>query len=248
MDAKTVKSYFNSPIVVSDYLEAAKSIGLWESEKIVFKNFLAPEMKVLELGCGAGRIALGLAKIGFENVLATDVCENMVEAAKSEAAAEGISARFEVCDATAMTYADESFDAAIFGFNGLMQIPKYENRSRATREISRVLKNGGVLIFTTHDRSSAENKKYWDDELKQWNSRAQNPVLDEFGDLYYNDGRGNVFIHSPTEDEITSMLADAGFSVELRRRRSWIAQESARVADFSDDCLFWAAKKNARQS
>ena len=55
-------------------------------------------------------------------------------------------------DATALDYEDETYDGAIFGFNGLMQIPGRENRRRAMREIFRVLVPGSWFVFTTHDR------------------------------------------------------------------------------------------------
>ena len=244
MDAKTVKDYFENPLVVEDYLNAAKNVGLWKSEQIVIEKFVPKSASILELGCGAGRISYGLAKLGYESIIATDFSKSMVVAASQLAESEGVNFSCKVCDATKICFASESFDAVVFGFNGLMQIPKEKNRRKALCEIFRVLKSGGVFIFTTHDRAVKENSFYWEAEFKQWARGCQNPVLDEFGDIYYKGEHGNIFIHSPVEEEIVDALKYAKFETIFSARRSELASESAEVEDFSDDCVFRVVKKS----
>ncbi len=245
MDAEIVKNYFENPNVVSDYLKAAEDVGLWQSERIVIEKF-APnkDCAILELGCGAGRISHGLCLLGYSNITATDFSENMVRAAQFLFDKYGDSAFAEVCDATKICYDSESFDVVVFGFNGLMQIPKHSNRKRALSEIYRVLKKDGVLIFTTHERQVKENADYWQTEQKQWNCGCQNPLLDEFGDIYYKGDYGNIFIHSPVDEQMTSTLSESGFELLFKQWRSDIAQESPEVLDFSDDCIFRVSKKS----
>ena len=206
MDSKTVKDYFSIPAVVSDYLEAAEKVGLWASEKIVIEKFVPKTARILELGCGAGRIAHGLCALGYTDILATDFSENMVRAAQSLGRKYADSAAFAVCDATEINLPDESFDAVIFGFNGLMQIPKSKNRQKALAEIFRVLKPDGVFIFTTHERDVGRNQAYWESERRRWAHNCQDPVLDDFGDIFYGGDHGNVYIHSPADAEISDML------------------------------------------
>ena len=195
------------------------------------------------MGCGAGRIAINLARNGYTNVKATDFSENMVAVAKMIIERDALSVSAEVCDATQIPYQDNSFDAVIFGFNGLMQIPQKHRRISALKHIKRILCNGGVFIFTTHDRDVSDHKDYWQSEQKQWDNGVQDPRLDEFGDIYYKGDHGNIFIHSPSKDEITQSLAEAGLELIFTDRRSNIATEPACVSDFSDDCIFWVAKK-----
>ncbi|MBO5255233.1 MAG: class I SAM-dependent methyltransferase [Opitutales bacterium] len=244
MDAETVKEYFEKPQVVADYLRAAEEVGLWESERIVIEKYVPKTAKILELGCGAGRIARGLSAIGYENITATDFSKNMVKAASALAKKYGDKTVCEFCDATNICFEDESFDAVIFGFNGLMQIPKEKNRINALSEIFRVLKSCGVFIFTTHDRNSKGNEAYWNMEFKQWVHGCQNPVLDEYGDIFYRGDHGNIFIHSPVEEEICRALDKVGFSALFRALRSDIAKESTAVEDFSDECIFRVVKKH----
>ncbi len=244
MEAESVRQYFEKPAVAADYARAAEEVGLWKSEEIVFTHFLNLDMAILELGCGAGRASLGLAELGYKNITASDFSTAMVEAAREIFERRNVNVSAIVADATNLQFANESFDAVIFAFNGFMQIPQAENREQAAREINRVLKDSGFFIFTTHDRSVEKNKDYWDREQKQWSHNCQDPRLDDFGDIVYKGAHGNIFIHSPITSEIRELLQSNGFEILLCQARSSIAQESESVEDFSDDCLFWVAKKS----
>ena len=60
MDVKNVQAYFDSDAVVDDYAKAAVELGLWASEEKILTRLFSPEDSLLELGWGAGRIAIGL--------------------------------------------------------------------------------------------------------------------------------------------------------------------------------------------
>lgn len=68
-------------------------------------------------------------------------------------------------------------------------------------------------------------------------------MLDDFGDIFYEGEHGNIFIHSPSREEIELALSEAGFYIVFSAARPEIAQEPELVRDFSDDCIFWCAKK-----
>lgn len=243
MRADKIKNYFSLPDVVFDYARAVLNVGLWDSEGMVFSNYFKKDSSLLELGCGAGRIALNLEKLGYSQIIATDFSSEMIDIAKIISAEMQSDVHFEVQDATSLTFADESFDGVIFGFNGLMQIPLRKNRRKALLEISRVLKSGGIFAFTTHDQEVKRNAEYWQKERKRWQEGTQDSSLDEFGDIHYKDERGELFIHSPTRAEIDEDLAFAGFEKIFEKIRSDIADEPQNVLDFSDDCIFRVCKK-----
>ncbi len=247
MESRQVKEYFELPEVVSDYAKAAEELGLWNSERIVFNRFLRPDMSILELGCGAGRVSLGLAQAGFSDLTLTDFSGPMVEAARAIFKRRGIKARIEEADATKLRFASESFDACIFAFNGFMQIPSLKNRIAAASEISRVLKRGGIFIFTTHDRSAERNRAYWDRERIQWDKRCQDPRLNDFGDIIYRGDHGNIFIHSPVVSEVEELMGGSGFEILFLCKRRDISEESEKVEEFSDECLFWVSKKKVQR-
>ena len=99
-----------------------------------------PEMvkdkEVLELATGPGLLAKHIAPAA-KTVLATDYSDGMIAEAKKGVYPENL--RFEVTDAMALPYEDNSFDAVLIA-NALHIVPDPE---KVLSEIDRVLKPGG---------------------------------------------------------------------------------------------------------
>ncbi len=245
MNADHVKAYYNQPGVVTDYAQAVSRIGLWRSEEKIFKRLFKPEQTLLELGCGTGRIAFGLWELGYKHLLGVDLARDMVEEARriNKVLEYGVS--FRVGDATKLSYGDGEFDGAIFGFNGLMTIPRRENRRAALREIRRVLRPGAWFAFTTHDRVSEKYRAFWVAEEQRWKEGRQSPELNEFGDRLLESPHGLSFIHIPTREEILEDLAVTGWRYEVDAARADLANEKDLVRVFGDDCRFWVAQNPA---
>ena len=239
-----VRDYFSRPKVLDHYEDAANRVGLWNSEKIVFtKTFPAKNLKILELGCGAGRIAFGLNKLGYSNLLATDFSREMIKRAIRMRKSSQKEIIFSVEDALSLSFPEASFDGIIFGFNGLMQIPGREKRKQVMREAYRVLRKNGYFVFTTHDRTMQKWKKFWVSEKKRWKKGEQNQELLEFGDRFEETDKGMLYIHVPEVADVRLDLSNTGFSVERDLLKSKICEESKLVHKYSDDCRFWIARR-----
>jgi len=243
MKRETVKGYFESEAVVEHYAEAAARLGLWRSEEKLFTHLFSTEDAILELGCGAGRIAFGLYELGYQQVMATDYAKAMVARARQMAAVLEYRIPMQVADATALKFEDASYDGAIFGFNGLMQIPTAAARDQALQEVYRVLKPGAWFVFTSHDREAARHAQFWSEEQERWEQSEQNPELDEFGDRTEQTELGKHFMHVPTVEELEAVLQQVGFRIEAHALRSALANEPQEVREFSDDCRFWVVQK-----
>lgn len=243
MDRDVVKKYFDSAFTVADYSKAARQLGLWLSEEKIFTRVFEPEDSLLELGCGAGRIAFGLHELGYTNILATDYSEEMIKRARHLAKLLEYSVPFRVADAMDLEFEDNVFDGAIFSFNGLMQIPKKEHRETALREIFRVIRPGAWFVFTAHDREQSEHHDYWSEEEQRWRMGQQAKELDDFGDRFQDTAFGIYYIHVPTVPEVETVLKRVGFRIEATVMRSEIATEPQEVTDFSDECRFWVVQK-----
>ena len=100
---------------------------------------------VLDIGCGPGIYARDLALRGAR-VTAMDSAPAMLAAAEAEAHAAGVDVAVAAGDASAVPFADASFDAVV-----LVQVIEYvPDAVGALREIARVLRPGGrVLVCDT---------------------------------------------------------------------------------------------------
>ncbi len=111
---------------------------------------LAPGSKVLEIGCGAGFMAVALAERGF-HVHAIDSTEAMVELAREHAAESGKAAliSIDVGDVYALAFEDGFFDLVI----AIGVLPWLERVEQAILEMTRVIRPGGYVILTTDNRA-----------------------------------------------------------------------------------------------
>src|SRR5918996_1663409 len=79
------------------------------AEQFVERLNLEPEMKVLDVACGTGNLALPAARAGAV-VTGVDIAPNLIEQARENARREGLNAKFDEGDAEALPYDDGSFD------------------------------------------------------------------------------------------------------------------------------------------
>jgi SAM-dependent methyltransferase len=256
--AATVRADFNDPVAVVHYARAAHRLGLWASERqLIERAFPDRGARLLELGCGAGRVTLGLWELGYRRLTAIDFAAELVAQAQALVTERGVHGLdLFRADATRMPLAAEDdpaarlrcrrvprFDGALFMFNGLMQIPGRARRRRALREIHRLVAIDAPLLFTTHDRDdSREERLLWKLEARRWARGQQDPRLVDFGDRYFEDEAGRTFMHLPTRDEILEDLAATGWRSEYDIMRRHVARETAAVREFSDECRFWLAR------
>jgi len=70
------------------------------------------EHKILDLACGYGRVAIPLAKAGYD-VTGIDITPNLVDEARLNAGTEGVKVRFDIGSMTSLPYPDDSFDRII---------------------------------------------------------------------------------------------------------------------------------------
>ncbi len=104
--------------------------------------------RVLELGCGAGRVTGYLVELASE-VHALDLSEAMLAEARRRYPG-GHFARGDMRDLSA--HADASVDAVVAA-NNLIDVLGDGERQAALREWRRVLRPGGLLLLSSHNRA-----------------------------------------------------------------------------------------------
>lgn len=229
------RSHWRHPETALNYARAAVQVGLWASESRLITQYFKPTDRILELGCGGGRVGLGMWQIGYLDVLLSDFSPEMVSIAQGVLNQARAGLKVEQADACQLPYPDCSFEGVIFAFNGLMCLRGCADRLLALPEIHRVLKPSGKFLFTANDREKGEHRNEW----------AKEPLLPDgqLGDRWHETDSTPVFMHSSTEAETVSELRQFNFKIIQTALRSEIAKENTTVRAFAGETRFYVAEK-----
>lgn len=199
------------------------SEGLWESEEILVNEYFKKNSKILDIGCGPGRITLPLAKLGNE-VIGIDPSADMIDIARKIEFSTNLVLGYRIARAAKIPFEDNFFDYAIFANNGWGQIPGKGERQRTLSEIARILKPKGVFIFCVHQRYYfSPGLFFWAMKFFEYHflRRIGLSVKEvDFGDVFLTKNKeGNKlkqarFVHIAGKREIRKALINAGFEIK----------------------------------
>lgn len=141
--AEDARPVYDTAEAVAVYAEAA---SLMDVEDRIIRREVPTGARLLDLGCGTGRTTIPLARMGYR-VTGVDLAPAMIAAAHARAP----DLDFRVMDASALAFPDGAFDAACFLLNGLDCVVPRSARARVMTEVRRVLRPGGVFIYSSHN-------------------------------------------------------------------------------------------------
>ncbi len=178
--------------------------NIW-SEFNIFRDFVEDGDKVLDVGCGNGRL-LELLKDKKIDYTGVDFSENLVNLAKQKYPQNN----FLVADNLNLPFPDNNFNK-VFSVAVLHTIPSKELREKALLEIKRVLKPGGLLILTVWD---IWRKDTFLILLKSTILKLLGKSKMDFGDamIPWAD-KTNRYYHFFTKRELSSLVEKIGFKI-----------------------------------
>ena len=194
---KDVIGKFSEDALLKEMNESAtKGLRKWESK--VVKEHFPRKGKVLDIGCGGGREAIPLAKLGYE-VFAVDVADKQIEIAKENAQREQVQITFAQSDGVSIPFRDARFDVIVLWVQVLGNMPSRTEQLRLLQSCKDSLAPAGLVSASVHERDYCRQDapKYTDENwLSPW-------------------GRGQLRYQLFTKDSLDSLVKEAGFQTVL---------------------------------
>lgn len=175
---------------------------------------VSPQASILDLGCGAGELARGLAGRGHRGAyLGLDASPSMLELAGERARFPW--AKFQMADLTQDEWSEgltERYDH-IFLLATLHHVPEDERRNRILEHTARCLAASGRLTLSVWDFGASPRLKR---RVVPWEVVGLTGADVDPGDClmdWRHGGSGLRYIHLFSEDELSALASRNGFVV-----------------------------------
>jgi len=200
----------------------------WSREDDFFLSIVneRPASRVLDLGCGSGRLALGMAEAGHR-VTGVDPARASLDAARVKPGAE----RVRWIEGTSADLSPAELDAAVMTSHVAQLFVDDADWSRVLRDLSRALVPGGRLAFDARDPSARAWERWNPVDSRRRVSLGRGDNVEIWTDVTHVAGDVVLFTHHyvfadgerlastaalrfRSERDIRSSLAAAGFLIE----------------------------------
>jgi demethylmenaquinone methyltransferase / 2-methoxy-6-polyprenyl-1,4-benzoquinol methylase len=199
-----------------DFLNHFLSLGIdftWRNKFVRQLSRYKPG-RVLDVATGTGDLALLISRKCAAEVTGVDISAGMLTIANRKAGKEkpGNKITFCECDAEALPFADDTFDAVTVAFG----VRNFEHLEKGLAEMRRVLKTGGVMQILEFSHPSAFPVK----QLYSFYSRFMIPF---FGKVISRNKEAYTYLPEtvsafPSGSDFTAILGKVGM-INVSERR-----------------------------
>ena len=238
---KTQKNYQK---IALDFATSRKF--LWP-EFDIFKEYVKEGNKILDLGCGSGRLVELFSDYHVIDYIGIDNCQGLLDYARSKYPKEN----FINADVLNLPFPAKTFDA-IFGIAVLNHFPK-SLQMLALNNLRRALKPGGYLLMTNWNLwgLSIKKKSVWRYNIKRfftsrkawWQKYGVSKKKLGFKDVLTiwkkNNQRAVLYYYAFTLKELKQLVKNAGFIVV----EAYHSKDGKKVSWYKGGNLVVVAKK-----
>lgn len=140
-DFEALKARMKATWMAGDFGQIAR-YAEHEADRFISRQNIKPGLRVLDVACGTGNLAIPAAKAGGI-VTGVDIAPNLLQQAGERAKSAGVNIQLDEGDAEELPYPDAWFDVVVSMF-GAMFAPRPD---RVAAELVRVCRPGGKIAM-----------------------------------------------------------------------------------------------------
>ena len=212
--SRALWDYFHDAANARNYDAALHATPLATIDQQFVLEHCKPPGRIIDLGCGTGRLAITLAQHGFHPV-GVDLAPEMLKVLGEKAAALGLAIPCVCANLVQLDmFADQSFDHAACLFSTLGLVVGAEARRQVVLHAYRLLRPGGVFVLHVHNRwfnawTAPGRKLLVKEMLGSWLGRNGSGDYE----MPPHQGVGRLTMHMFTRREIVRLLHSCGFEI-----------------------------------
>jgi SAM-dependent methyltransferase len=206
--------YLHDPELARDYESSIQDSPLINFDVDFVRRFFPESGRLVDLGCGTGRLLRVLARQGAWT-LGVDLSEEMLRIVGEKARGEGLTIhRLKANLVELECLADQSFDQAACLFSTLGMVAGAANRQRVVQHVFRLLRPGGTFVLHVHNRGF----NVWTRPGRRWLAKDLARSLwasEQRGDYVMppHQGLAGLTLHLFTRREVVRLLRSVGFRI-----------------------------------